>query len=152
VRVFYGAQELKQAYTIDAGGVIALPYIGEVNALGRTQVQLKDEIQTRLGDGYLIDPVVSIELVERLSKKISVIGEVKSPQTMIFYEGMTIVEAVSQAGGFTPLARKDDVRVTRVEGGEKRTYTVPVEEIARNRATMFVLLPGDVVFVPERRW
>lgn len=152
VRVFYGSDEIKHQYTLDDSGTVALPYIGEVEAVGKTQGELKQQIRDLLADGYLKDPVVSIDLLKRLEKKVSLIGEVKAPQTLAFYDGMTIVEAVVAVGGFTPLARKNDVTVTRIEGGQKNTYTVPVEAIAKNRASMFVLQAGDVIFVPERRW
>ncbi len=63
---------------------------------------------------------------------------------------MTIVEAIARTGGFTPLAAPDKTTVTRHVRGRKVRHTVPLKAICHGRCTNFVLLPGDVVFVPER--
>jgi len=152
LRVFYGSNELKQEYTIGDDGTIAVPFIGDVTANGKSKDELETEVQAKLADGYLVNPVVSVDIKESVSKKLSVFGEVGKPGTLDVTVGMTIVDAISQAGGFTPLAKKNEVSVTRVEGNEKRRYTVPVEAIAENKAKMFMVQPGDVVFVPQRRW
>jgi polysaccharide export outer membrane protein len=84
------------------------------------------------------------------SRKVSVFGQVRKPGTMPYGDGMTIVEAVSQAGGFTGMARRNAVTVTRKREGKEIKYTVPVEKIGEGSAANFYLRPGDVVFVPER--
>jgi polysaccharide export outer membrane protein len=63
---------------------------------------------------------------------------------------MSVVEAVSQAGGFNSMAKKNDTMVIRVVNGKKERFVVPVESIAEGQAPNFVLRPGDIVFVPER--
>jgi protein involved in polysaccharide export with SLBB domain len=65
---------------------------------------------------------------------------------------MTIVEAIAQSGGFSPLARKNMVKVTRILDGKKETYKLPVEMIAEGKRPNFPMAPGDEVFVPERPW
>ena len=57
-----------------------------------------------------------------------------------------------KSGGFTPMARKNMVRVTRTLNGVKETYKLPVEKIAEGERPNFPMLPGDQVFVPERPW
>jgi protein involved in polysaccharide export with SLBB domain len=69
-----------------------------------------------------------------------------------FTPGITITEVIAQAGGFTPLARKNMVKVTRLFNGVKATYKLPVELIAEGERPNFQMLPGDEVFVPERPW
>ena len=69
-----------------------------------------------------------------------------------FTPGITITEVIAQAGGFTPLARKNMVKVTRLFNGVKATYKLPVERIAEGERPNFPMLPGDEVFVPERAW
>jgi polysaccharide export outer membrane protein len=152
VRVYFGSQEKTSEYSIASTGNISVWFIGEVQAAGKTQAELEQSIQAKLADGYLVNPVVSVDVKEARSKKVSVLGEVKRPGTLAFIGGMTIIDALAQAGGLTPMARKNSVKVTRIEGSKKRAYTVPVKSIAGNRAAMFTLMPGDVVFVPERRW
>jgi polysaccharide export outer membrane protein len=63
---------------------------------------------------------------------------------------MTVVEAISLAGGFTPLAAKDDALLTRVQDGRLQRVKVPVKAIAEGGATNVFLRPGDIIFVPER--
>jgi polysaccharide export outer membrane protein len=69
-----------------------------------------------------------------------------------YVSGLSIVDAISQAGGFTPMARKNAVKVTRKPkgDGQPESFTVPVESIANGKANDFYLRPGDTVFVPER--
>jgi protein involved in polysaccharide export with SLBB domain len=152
IRVFYGSKELVRSYSVGSAGTIAFPLIGDVQISGKSQREIEQEMQARLADGYLQNPVVSVVIKELNSKKIAVLGEVQKPGTLMYFEGMTIVEAISQAGGFTAMARKNSVTVTRRNEGKKMNYTVPVEAIAQNRAANFAVRPGDVVFVRERLW
>lgn len=151
VRVFQ-QEQMTGTYSASAEGTISFPLIGTVEVSGKSPAQVETEIRTRLADGYLNNPQVSVLVKEYKSKKISVFGQVRRPGTLGFTEGMTIVEAVSQAGGFTPMARENAVTVTRELEGKKESYTVPVESIGKGRAPQFYVRPGDVVFVPPRRW
>lgn len=151
VRV-YKQEEMTSTYSVSAEGTISFPLIGAVDVSGKTPAQIEREIRDRLADGYLVDPQVSILVKEYRSKKISVFGQVRKPGTLPYSEGMTIVEAISQAGGFTQMARKNAVTVTRGQEEKKTRYTVPVESIGEGSADNFFMRPGDVVFVPERIW
>ena len=150
--LFYGAQEAKQTYTLDSSGQMEVRYIGRVSAGGKTVRDVQEEIRSRLADGYLKDPVVSLTVVEINSLKCSVFGQVAHSGTIKFTPGMTIVEAIAQSGGFSPLARKNMVKVTRILEGKKETYKIPVEMIAEGKRPNFPMAPGDEVFVPERSW
>lgn len=151
VRVFQ-QEKMSQVYSASAEGTISFPLIGEVEVNGKSPAQLETEIRDRLADGYLNDPQVSVLVKEYKSKKISVFGQVRKPGTLGFTDGMTVIEAVSQAGGFTPMARENAVTITREVGADKTTYTVPVESIGKGKAKQFYIRPGDVIFVPHRRW
>ncbi|HTJ45204.1 MAG TPA: polysaccharide biosynthesis/export family protein [Kofleriaceae bacterium] len=148
--IYYGANEHKSSYRLTPTGKIAVQYIGDVTAAGKTVQELQDEIRSKLADGYLRDPVVNISLTEANSTKISVFGQVQKAGTMRFQSGMSIVDAIAQSGGFTPMAKKNEVQVTRVEKGRKVTYTVPVQAIGEGDRPNFSLQAGDVIFVPER--
>jgi polysaccharide export outer membrane protein len=123
-----------------------------VSAGGKNARAVQEEIQTRLADGYLQNPVVSLTVVEINSLKCSVFGQVAKSGSVKFTPGMTITEAIAQSGGFQPLARKNMVRVTRITDGKKQTYKIPVELIAEGKRPNFPMMPGDEVFVPERAW
>lgn len=151
VRVFR-QKDLTGIYSVSSEGTIAFPLVGLVEVVGKTPVEVERTLRKLLADGYLRDPQVSIWVKEYRSKKVSVFGQVRNPGTLPFAEGMTVVEAVAQAGGFTNLARKNGVTITRVVGKKKTAYTVPVESIGQGRANNFFMRPGDVVFVPRRPW
>ena len=150
--LFYGDEEAKQTYTLDSSGQMEVRFIGTVSAGGKTIRDVQEEIRSRLADGYLKDPVVSLTVVEINSLKCSVFGQVARSGTIKFTPGMTIVEAIAQSGGFSPLARKNMVKVTRIIEGKKETYKIPVEMIAEGKRPNFPMMPGDEVFVPERPW
>jgi protein involved in polysaccharide export with SLBB domain len=150
--VFYGDNENKQTYTLDSSGQMEVRFIGTVSARGKTVRDVQEEIRTRLADGYLNEPVVQLTVVEINSLKCQVIGQVARSGTIKFTPGMTIVEAIAQSGGFTPLARKNMVKVTRTHEGKKETYKIPVELIAEGKRPNFPMMPGDEIFVPERAW
>jgi polysaccharide export outer membrane protein len=88
-------------------------------------------------------------LKEYNSKKVFVFGEVQKPGTFPFEENMSIVQAITLAGGFGKLASKNAVIVTRQVGGEERKIKVAVESIGEGREKNFALRPGDIVYVPE---
>jgi polysaccharide export outer membrane protein len=148
--IYYGANEQKSSYRLTPTGKIAVQFIGDVVATGKTVQELQDEIRGRLSDGYLRDPVVNISLTEANSTKVSVFGQVQKAGTIHFQSGMSIVDAIAQSGGFTPMAKKNEVQVTRIESGRKITYSVPVQAIGEGDRPNFLLNAGDVVFVPER--
>jgi len=146
--IFYGSKESKAAYTLDGAGQLEVQFIGRVAAGGKTKSVVQKEIQDRLADGYLKDPVVALSVIEINSLKCTVSGQVVRNGNVRFTPGLTILEAIAQSGGFTPLARKNMVQVTR----GKETYNIPVELIAEGKRPNFPMAPGDSVFVPERAW
>jgi polysaccharide export outer membrane protein len=150
VVIYNGVKENRASYKLDDSGLISVQYIGEVTAAGRTSIELRDEIRARLLDGYLRDPIVSVTVTEINSRKVSVSGEVTRDGTIRFRPGMTIVDAIADSGGFTPMAKKNNVQVIRVVDGAEATYTIPVEAIQQGKRPNFPMAPDDRVFVPER--
>jgi len=150
--VFYGSHQIQAAYTLDNSGQISVQFIGAVDANGKTLEEVRDDIKKRLGDGFLNDPIVSLTIAEINSLTLSVSGMVAKTGAVKFTPGITITEVIAQSGGFTPMARKNMVKVTRMLNGVKETYKLPVEKIAEGERPNFPMLPGDEVFVPERPW
>lgn len=150
--VFYGSHSIQAAYTLDSSGQISVQFIGAVEANGKTLEQVREDIKARLADGYLNDPIVSLTISEINSLTLSVSGMVAKTGAVKFSPGITITEVIAQSGGFTPMARKNMVKVTRMLNGTKETYKLPVERIAEGDRPNFPMLPGDEVFVPERAW
>ncbi|HZN93520.1 MAG TPA: SLBB domain-containing protein, partial [Myxococcales bacterium] len=102
-----------------------------------------------LATRYLKHPAVSVLLREYNSKKVFVFGEVQRPGTFPFDSDMSIIQAVTLAGGFTRSAAKNSISVTRIIDGQERKIRVPVEDIGTGKERNFQLQPGDIVFVPE---
>jgi polysaccharide export outer membrane protein len=146
----WGEPSMSGTYRVGPDGVIHFPLIGTVRVEGLTPNEIADAIRDGLQAGYLREPNVSVYLKELNSKKIYVLGEVVRPGTYAFAPSMTIVEAITTAGGFSPSANRNNVIVTRRNGGEEQRVRLPVERITRGEAPNFGLQPGDIVFVPDR--
>lgn len=147
-----GTETMRAPFTLDAAGVVSVQHIGDVVALGKVPSAVRTEVQARLADGYLRDPIVSVNVLEVNSRRVSISGEVQKDGTVKYTPGMTIVDAIAQSGGFTPMAKRNHVRVIRLVAGVETTYTIPVEAIQDGERPNFPLAAGDRVFVPERLW
>lgn len=149
VRVF-GESELSGTYRVGAEGTITFPLAGVIAVVGLEPQAVAKRIADKLADGILRSPQVTVLVKEQTSKKVYVMGQVSKPGTLTFTPSMTVVEAITAAGGFTPMAAKNDTTVTRTESGKKTTLRVPVDDIGSGRARNVYLQPGDIISVPER--
>lgn len=145
----YEEQDLSGAYRISPEGTIDFPLCGKVNLNGKTQGQAADALIKCLAERYIKHPNVSVLLREYNSKKVFVFGEVQKPGTFPYDQDMSIIQAVTLAGGFTRTAAKNSLSVTRIIDGQERKIRVPVEDIGVGKERNFQLQPGDIVFVPE---
>jgi polysaccharide export outer membrane protein len=148
VRVFQ-EPELSGMFQIGPGGDIIFPLCKRVELLGLTANGAAERLRTCLADGFLRNPQVSVLVKEYNSKKVFVFGEVQKPGTFTFEDGMSIVQAVTLAGGFTKVAAQNSTSVTRRVNGQEQKIRVSVQDIAVGKAPNFTLEPGDIVFVPE---
>lgn len=150
VRV-YGEEELSGSHQVAPDGTIDFPLLGAVEVSGLEPPAVADEIQRLLKERDLLrDPHVSVYVEEYASKRVSVVGAVANPGTFALQPGMTVVQAISMAGGFSSLADRDATVVNRRIGGETVRYRVPVAKVTRGQAEDIEVAAGDVVFVPER--
>ncbi len=141
--------DLSGVYRLDTSGSIDFPLCGKVVVGGSTAAQAAEAINTCLKNGFVRRPQVSAWVKEFNSKKVFVFGEVSKPGSFVYEEGMTIIHAISQAGGLTRSAAKNSVNVTRVVDGKEVKLPVKVEDIVIGRERNFHLVPGDIIFVPE---
>lgn len=130
---------LTNTYTVDQAGYIAFPLIGQVAARGQTMPQLEGTIASRLKQGYLRDPDVTIE-VDRY-RPVFVMGEVGRPGQYSYVPGMTAQNAIAIAGGFTSRGNQREVDVTRKINGEVMTGRTNISA---------QVLAGDTIYVRER--
>ena len=131
-------EDLSGEFALDGAGNFAMPLIGEVQAYGLTTRELEQRVADKLKDGYLVDPQVGIEVLNY--RPFYILGEVRSPGSYPYVNGMTVLNAVALAGGFSYRALQDDFLLQRGgsnTAGQEVDGTTP-------------LLPGDIVTVQER--
>ena len=148
VRVF-GEEELSGNYQVQDDGTVNFPLVGRLEVEGLTQADAGKLLEERLGDGFLKDPNVTIVVLERQNLEVSVLGQVNAPGTFVFTEQLTLVQAISQAGGLSALAAARRVKITRRTATGPKTFEVSLQDITSGKADDLVLQPGDIVFIPE---
>lgn len=144
-----GEQELSGAYRVASDGSISFPFCGRFEVAGMTSTEISEGLTTCLADGYLKNPQVTVFLKEHNSKKVFVFGEVNKPGTFPFEDRMNVVQAITLAGGFTKLAARNSVLVTRTVDGKEERFRVAVDDIGTGRQQNLLLHPGDIVYVNE---
>ena len=151
VRVM-GQEELSGEFQVSGDGTIDFPLVGRILVAGRQPQEISQAIRQALIDlEFLRDPQVTVRVTLYRSKKISVLGQVQHPGTFDWEEGMTMIQAIALAGGFGPLADRNQTQLTRVPpSGEEVSVRVPVEEIEEGRQPDILLQPNDRISVPQR--
>jgi polysaccharide export outer membrane protein len=148
VKVFQEA-DLSGIYRLSNEGTINFPFCTGLLLQGLAPSEAAAVIVGCLKPRYLKNPQVSVTQREYNSKKIFVLGEVQKPGTFAFESGMTIVQVITLSGGFTKLSSRNAVTVTRIVDGAETHLKISVEDIAVGRAPNVLVLPGDIVYVPE---
>ncbi|WP_224784623.1 polysaccharide biosynthesis/export family protein [Marinihelvus fidelis] len=138
VNVFNQA-ELSGEYTLDGSGRFSMHLIGQVDANGMTASDLEVELVSRLKPDYLVNPRVSVSVLSY--RPFYIIGEVGQPSAYPFVDGMTYLNAIAIAGGYTYRAKKDIVYVTRAGDPDEEELRLGVNERVQ---------PGDIIRVDER--
>jgi protein involved in polysaccharide export with SLBB domain len=145
-----GEAELSGDYRVGPDGTITFPWLQQIPVAGLLPQEIQEKIATGLRAGYLRDPQVIVDVREANSKKVYVFGQVKSPGTFRYKDHMTVIEAITLAGGVTVEAQPNQTTITRVRDGVEVTYPIRINDIVRGQARNVELLPGDIVNVPLR--
>ncbi len=135
----FGHEDLSGEFEVDGSGNVSLPLIRNIKAEGLTVRQLEQTIAERLSPDYLLNPSVSVEVLNY--RPFYIYGEVTKPGSYPFVSGMTVVNAVAMAGGFTYRARTSSVRIVRANDPQRKQVTADKDT---------PVMPGDVIEVPER--
>jgi len=150
VRV-YGEEAMTGAHQVAPDGTINFPLLGAIQVNGLEPTDVAQKIQAELiAQDFLRSPHVSVYVEEYASKRISVVGAVANPGTFPLEPGMTVVQAISMAGGFSSLADRDGTVVTRRIDEDIIRYRVPVARVTKGQAEDIEVAAGDIIFVPER--
>ena len=139
--------ELTTTVVVRPDGRISLPLAGEIEANGKTAVELQQEITTKLSR-YVVQPVVNVMVKQVNSLKISVLGEVRRPDVYRIKNRVTVLDAIAMAGGFTDLARPNKVVVIRnTPAGPQRVKINVKQLVGDDGGVPFYLQTLDTVYV-----
>jgi protein involved in polysaccharide export with SLBB domain len=137
--------------TVTPNGTITVPYEGEVQAAGRTTAEIEADITEKMS-AYLLNPLVSVVILNLGKQPLFVIGEVGTPGRLESVDNLTISAALAQAGGILKSGKPSSVMVVRTTGvSEPVAFRVDVTRVlsGRDLSKDVVLLPNDVVYVPK---
>lgn len=137
--IVFNEEDLSGEFVVDGSGQVSLPLIGEVPAAGLTVRELQRSIETALSNGYLNDPKVSAEVMNY--RPFYILGEVNKPGTYAYSDGLTVLNAVATAEGFTYRANKNIVFIRR-DGEDDEA------KVSLTSSTM--VQPGDTIRIAER--
>jgi polysaccharide export outer membrane protein len=146
-----GEPGLSKEYEIYPDGTIDFPYVGRLQVADLEPQKIAELIRDRLKEAkYLVDPQVSVKVKLYKSKQIRVIGAVSKPGSVPWSPKLRLVDALSQAGWFTPLADTNSVVITRHANGKTVRALVSVDAITKEGQEDILLQAGDTILVEQR--
>ena len=153
VQVFQ-EDDLTREVRLSQESTVSLPMIGTINLKGKTLAEAQEMIRSLYDRDFLVNPQVTVFIFEYSKRNVNVLGSVNTPGVVVFPQetGLNLVEAIARAGGFSRLADKKRVKLTRVvANGNTENFTINVDEIMQGSATeSWPLIKDDVIWVPER--
>jgi len=153
VKVFQ-EPDLDRELRVSQEGDVYFPLIGKIEATGRTLAAIEQAVRDAYDRDYLVNPQISIVVLKYQIRTVNVLGAVNSPQAVEYppEQRLTLLDAISRAGGFNRLADRRRVRLTRTlyDGRVENTVINADEMMSGMAKDPLVLKKDDVVFVPER--
>jgi polysaccharide export outer membrane protein len=141
--------ELTRTVPVRPDGKISMPLLNDVRAAGLTPNQLAAQITTSL-KRFVTDPQVTVIVTQINSQRVYILGEVLRTGAYPLLPEMTILQALSSAGGFTPFANRKKIYMFRVENGKQVKYPFDYKAVIDGKRTdeNVVLKAGDTIVVP----
>ena len=141
--------DLQLEVLVRPDGAFSFPLAGDISTRNQSVLDLKDEITERLSR-YISDPVVTVSVKQVLGNKIYVIGQVVRPGVFIVNPQVDVMQALSMAGGTTPFAALNGIKILRRSGKEQHAISFRYNDVVKgnNLKQNIVLQSGDVVVVP----
>jgi polysaccharide export outer membrane protein len=137
--ITFGEDALTGEFFIGGAGKVSLPLIGEVQAAGLTLPEFTRKVETALKEGYLKDPHVSVEVLTY--RPFYILGEVQKPGEYPYTNGLTVMNAVATANGFTYRANSKKVFIKRADSAEEQEFPL---------SSTLPVAPGDTIRISER--
>lgn len=147
-----GEKDLPKEYQVASDGTVDFPYVHRIEVQGLEPQEVAQRVRQQLmQQRILTDPSVIVSVKEYNSKKVTVLGQVRKPGSFQLTPGMTLVQAISDAGGLNAIANGDRVNLTRKERGRAATTVVlSFDAITEGRSPDIPLQAGDQIYVYER--
>jgi polysaccharide biosynthesis/export protein VpsN len=146
-----GEKDLPKEYQVASDGTVDLPYIHRVKVDGLEPQQIARLVRQRLMEQQILsDPSVIVSIKEFNSKRVTVLGQVQKPGSFPLSTGLTLIQAISLAGGLNSIANADEVNLTRKTKKGTKTVVISVSAINEGRSQDYPLQAGDQIFVHER--
>jgi len=146
--------DLDRELRVSQDGELTFPLIGRVSAKERTLSQLEETVRAAYDRDFLVNPQITIVIVKYGPRAVKVLGMVNQPQAVEFppEQSMTVLDAISRAGGFNRLADRRRVRLTRTfADGHTESFTINADDlISGGSKEQWVVQRDDVIYVPER--
>ena len=141
--------EITRTIPVRPDGKISLPLLNDVQAAGLTAMQLAGVIREGLTK-YLTNPQVTVTVSMINSRRVFLTGEVSRTGALPLLPNMTVLQALSASGGFTPFARMKDIYILRVENGRQVKYPFHYKDVIKGKRQEenILLQPNDVIVVP----
>jgi polysaccharide biosynthesis/export protein len=147
IEVYKDAQ-LSQSVQVRPDGKITLPLVGDMEATGRTPIELRDAIAKSLKE-YVTNPTVTVIVVEATVSTAYVMGEVNHPGAVTLQSPLTIMQALALAGGLKDFADAKNIRVIRKATSGVQTIPFNYKEAVKSSHAPIYLRAGDTVVVPD---
>jgi polysaccharide export outer membrane protein len=141
--------DISRSVPVRPDGKISLALLNDVQATGRTPMQLGSDITEKLKN-FISEPQVTVIVTKINSQRIFVVGEVPRTGSYTLLPNMTAVDAISSAGGFTPFAKRTKIYILRKENGKMTAIPFNYKAVVKNRKSDqdVILKPGDRLVVP----
>jgi len=142
-------KDLEKQVMVRPDGYFSFPLTGDIRAEGRTVEDIRREVANQVSR-FVPDPVVSVSVLEARGSKVYVLGQVSRPGEFPVSSYVDVIQALSMAGGTTPFAQLDSIKILRRDGSTQQSISFSYSDVAAGRRLQqnIVLQPGDTVLVP----
>ena len=156
----FSEPQLSGRFRVENDGQFSYPFLGRVQASGRTLADIAALVKTRLADGYLRNPQVTVEIEQFRSQNVFIMGEVRTPGRYTLTGAVTLIEALAQAGSIAPSAGNEVLILhpsktvsespTLPGSGDADVQRVNLRDIQSGKlAANVTIRDGDTIFVPK---
>ncbi len=149
----YQEDDLTSVSRIGQDGCITMPLLGSITVVSNTLAEATRIIHNLLARDYLVNPQVSLNVVEFAKRRFTVLGQVARPGTfdMPTQESVSLLQAIATAGGYTRIGNPRKISVQRMVGAENKVFKIDAEAMASNKDEQpFMIQPDDVIIVGEK--